>query len=300
MREKKFLNLEKMKEKKEKDVIDKAQESIKFLTNITPYYSLCYNDVVLFTRLSNDLKKLNLIKSSKAQNFLYLLSQNLETNNKNRTDNFREHLKRKSEVLENNYKFKNMHYRQTSPYTCSIATYMMAISIFKKDFKPNKKKEKDLYNKLLRPNTKTIQLCDLVEEALKNNLYVKVFSRFDYRDKKFDSDLAETLRLNYLNVIDRCKKNQHFQEYTNIETNPVFLKNHLMNGEPIIINGTTESGELHARLITGYNGEDFIVSDPLFYQKQEYSFEEIQKLSNPPLGGWFFTLSNKEISFYSY
>jgi hypothetical protein len=288
-----------MEETRKEHVIKKTREIIEFLEDITPHYSLCYNDVLLFMKLHNDFKELDLINSADGQRFSDLLIRNLEAKNRIQVSDPEEILGEKLKTLENNYKLKNMHYRQTSPYTCSIAAYMMAVNVFKRDFKPTKEKEKELYDKLLRPNTEIIQLCDLVEDALKNNLHVKVFSQFNYKDKKFDNAFAETLRLNYLKVIDECKKNEHFQEYTGIELTPALLRDRLMSGEPIIINGTTESGEVHARLITGYDKENFIVSDPLLYQKQGYSFEDIQKLNSPPLGVWFFTLSNKGVNFYS-
>jgi hypothetical protein len=288
---------------RKKIVLSKAEEVTHFLINeMTPYYRLSYNDIVLFENLLRDFKKYNLLSSKEFNNFLSALNNTFRETNKpiNFLRENNEFLSKIKNLLESNYKLGNFHYRQTSAYTCSIACYMMAMNIYKKSFRPNKKSEIMLYSKLKEPDSSTVELSSLIKDALINNFYTKIYSQFNYRQKKFDNPILEKRRLKYVEIMEKNKNSPFLQEHTEVEIGPPLFKALLKNGEAILINGTTAENFLHMRLICGYKGDNFIISDPLAYRKEEYTPSQLEKISNPPLGKWCFTISNKNFNFYQY
>jgi hypothetical protein len=277
-----------------KQSIDKLKE---FINNITPSHSPSLNDVVLFEGAINSFKKNNLLNNSEysdlIKKFCKLFNPQINFNEKTFIT-----LKEK---LNKEYRLKNIHCRQHSPWTCSIVCYLMAANIFNKNIKPNKLNELKLFNKLKEENGNEVELYNIIKIAIEDGFFIKVYSQFDYKDRVFDDPIIEKRRKNYIKAIDFCKRNSRFKEYVNRDINVKFLISLLKKGESILINGTINHGKfLHMRLACGYKGDNLIISDPLCNYKEELDEKNFEDNCTPPFGKWCLSLSNKDTSFYDF
>lgn len=290
---------------KEKVLIDVTLSKTKnlndFLDNIAnSSYSVSLNDVILFEKIFSDYKKYNLFEDSKAQELFFNLSNTLKLlpdTKEASSHNFDFQELRQSKEKE--YRLRSLHTRQSHSATCSIASYLMAANIYKNSIRPSKESEISLYNELREENAKNVELYNLIKKSVSDGFYTKVYSQLDYREKHFDSDDWELRRQKYIQTLDEYKTNNHFKENPNFNIEPVLFRERLQDGEAVLVNGTTGGGVLHMRLITGYKGNNFIVSDPLSNRKEEYTPELIELTCNPPAGKWCMSISNKDFDFYA-
>ena len=290
---------------KEKALIDATLSKTKnlndFLDNIAnSSYSVSLNDVILFEKIFSDYKKYNLFEDSKAQELFFNLSNTLKLlpdTKEAASHNFDFQELRQSKEKE--YRLRSLHTHQSHSATCSIVSYLMAANIYKNSIRPSKESEISLYNELREENAKNVELYNLIKKSVSDGFYTKVYSQLDYREKHFDSDDWELRRQKYIQTLDECKTNNHFKENPNFNIEPVLFRERLQDGEAVLVNGTTGGGVLHMRLITGYKGNNFIVSDPLSNRKEEYTPELIELTCNPPAGKWCMSISNKDFDFYA-
>ncbi len=243
----------------------KTEEFLSFIRDVPSFYKLSYTD-------------------------LLLIKENITSMPENLISNIGD-LDELVKKTEKSYRLGNYHYKQTFSNSCAIACYMMASSNYlKKRPSPNKEMEKAILNNFQNEIsiTKILQLC------LSESLNVRVFSELDYREKKKKEKWAEALRKNFLDFYKENSENPKIQFNFNKPLEEKSLKNLLMNGEAILVNGLVYDIP-HMRVVSGYDEDDFLVSDPLEYRKSQMSFSNLNEQSKPPLGQFFFSLTSKKI-----
>jgi hypothetical protein len=254
------------KEKTLEQTSKKIEKFLSFIKDVSRFYRLSYKDLLLIR------ENLSLIP----ENLILSIGD----------------LEKTIQKSEKSYRLGNYHYRQRYPNSCAIACYMMASSNYLKEQSlPNRKMERDL----LKNFNNNISITKLLQLCLSENLHVKVFTELDYREMKFDEERAEILREDFISFYDKCYGARQIEFNFNQPLEGNLLKDLLMNGESILVNGLVDDIP-HMRVITGYEGDNFLVSDPLEYKKHQMAFSNLSEISTPPLGQFFFSLTSKEIN----
>ncbi len=253
------------KEKNLKQQPEKIKNFLFFIDNVSPFYKLSYKDMLFIKRNHNFMPKSLFPKI--------------------------EDLEKKLKEAKKSYSLSNYHYKQTYSNSCAIACYMMASSNYlnKQSF-PSKKIETDILNKF----NNDVSITKVLDLCLSEKLNVKVFSELDHREIKFEEEWAETLRKDFVSFYKKHYKNPQIQFSFNRNLEKSTLKDLLMNGESVLINGLI-SEIPHMRVVTGYDEENFVVSDPIEYRKSKVTFSILNEQSKPPLGQFFFSLTSKKI-----
>lgn len=234
-----------------------------FLKNVSPFYRFSYYDLLLIQKYQQDIPEK-----------IFCNIENLEF---------------KINEVKKSYRLGNYHYPQRFPNSCAIACYMMAKSNYSKDvLRPNRKLEKIILDSM----NNEVSITKLLAMALKDDLKVKIFSSIDYRNIIYKNPKEENLREEFVDFWKVENDNGRVQFNFGMDLDYDLLKELLMNGESVLINGTF-NGIPHMRLVSGYSNENFVISDPLQKRKSEISFENLENISTPPLGQFYFSISSK-------
>ncbi|MCD6422428.1 hypothetical protein J7L13_03730, partial [bacterium] len=267
-----------------------VEEVFSFLVSLPKRYQLSFFDLKLIEALfvlfslqedAKNLKTLNSLLFLRGQ-FSNCWSENWRT------------LLFKQEERKKYYSLGTIHYRQQDPRGCAVACLLMALSALKKGKGPSAKEEQRLLRNLSgsRPSP---ELADIVQEAVREGLSVRIFSEKDYSQEKYEGEWEER-RKRYVETLAQLETHPNFSHYTSVKLSSELLLALLQEGNAVLLNGRTEEGVPHAYLVTGYrlqnDHQEFLVSDPLASKKQWMSFEKLNQLASPPKGQWAMALSN--------
>ena len=242
----------------------KIKDFFSFLEDMPPFYRLSYKDILFIKQNSSLMPK-------------HLLS------NIDKTDEALAKLKK-------SYRLGNYHYKQTYANSCAIACYMMASSNYlKKQPFPSRELEKEILNKF----DNDVSITKILKFCLNQNLNIKIFSESDYREIEFEKEWAEVLRKDFMDFYKNNSENPKTKFIFNQSLEKNLLTDLLMNGESIMVNELIHEIP-HMRVISGYDEDTFVVSDPLEYRKSQMSFTTLNENSKPPLAQFFFSLTSKK------
>jgi hypothetical protein len=203
-----------------------------------------------------------------------------------------EALRNKITETDREYSFANPHYRQSTAIGCAVSSFMMARSIIEKSYIPTSADEVRSLRELVTPDTGRVELVNLLGYAIQNGINAEIFYSDDPKEKTGD-DFFDRLKANYLKGIEGLTKEYpgFLEQKNGANIDEELIRNILKTGRPILINGVvTPRGELHARLISGYNAEGLVIDDPLLNNKITMSWKDLLEVSTTPTGVWMVAL----------
>lgn len=183
---------------------------------------------------------------------------------------------------------KNIRPYKQNGLTCAIACMLMVLEYYKIIPKANKLYEKR-YFKLYRSNyLDGTPLSALAWHFAKNGLDTEiVHSEKDIfkNDETFSDDLFEKTLQEYKKFLQNAKE-KGAKISTGMTITCEILMEKLKENNLIILAGQCGS-YLHTILLCGYEGDNFVVCDPLYNDKKLMSFAEIEKFMNTSIGKWY-------------
>lgn len=189
---------------------------------------------------------------------------------------------------------KDINFYKQNGNTCAIACMLMILEYYKIIPKANYLYEKKYYKSYHSKYTEGTPFSALAWHFAKNGLCTEIIHSeeefFTNKNNVFEKETYENLLkeyiefLNYASKLDAVIKN-------GVEINNDFLKKQLEDDKLIILAGQVNN-ILHAILLCGYTNDAFIVCDPLYKQKRNITFKEIDNFMNTSIGKWCVTVKN--------
>ncbi len=195
---------------------------------------------------------------------------------------------------------KNKMDKNVRPYkqrgeTCAIACLMMTLEYYGIMIKANWYDERRLYRIYGSRYMSGTPFSAIAYHISKNGLDTTL-----YHSSKnlFDNSLGAISDIDFKFAMDEYKeyleraKLKGTKVINGIDINSNLLKKKLQEGNLIILAGKS-IGSYHAILISGYEGNTFMVCDPLYKTKKTRTFEEIDEYMDTNIGKWFIAINNK-------
>lgn len=190
---------------------------------------------------------------------------------------------------------KNIKIYKQRGNTCAIACLMMVLEYFNIIKKANWYDEKRLYriysSKCIDGTPFSALAYHLSKNGLDVSIYHSDFNFFSNKQGLFSEDDFLDLMNEYKEFLYRSES-CGTQVYSGVEIDTNLIKRKLMKGNIIILAGEI-TGSYHSVLISGYNEDKFIVCDPLFKEKQTWTFKQINSFMNTAIGKWFISVCDK-------
>ena len=195
---------------------------------------------------------------------------------------------------------KNKMVKNVKPYkqrgdTCAIVCMMMVLEYYKIIDRANWYDEKRLYKIYGSKYMSGTPFSALAYHMSKNGLDTTLY----HADSNlFNNDCGVLNDYDFELAMEEYKENLIIAKKSGakvvngININIELLKEKLQEGNLVILAGEIYGG-YHAILLTGYDEKGFIVCDPLYNDKQNRTYEEIEKFMNTSIGKWVITVNDK-------
>lgn len=173
--------------------------------------------------------------------------------------------------------------------TCAIACMLMVLEYYKIIPKATWKEERKYYRIYRSKYMDGVPLSALAWHFAKNGLETEIIhseknlftnSKHTIEDSMFDKALEEYVY--FLNIA----KEKGTKVYSDKTINSNTIKEKLISGYMIILAGSINES-LHAILISSLNEDKFIICDPMYKEKQEKTFKEIDEFMTTSIGKWY-------------
>lgn len=177
--------------------------------------------------------------------------------------------------------------------TCAIACMMMVLEYYKIIQKANWYDEKRLYkiyrSQFIDGTPFSALAYHFSKNRLKTTLYHEDLELFNNCKNEMDDDIFNLLMEEYKEYLKRAIISGT-NVINGIKINSKLIRKELKKENIVIVAGEI-SGIYHAILISGYNGYDFIVCDPLYKNKKFISSDELNSFMDTSIGKWFISIN---------
>ena len=179
--------------------------------------------------------------------------------------------------------------------TCAIVCMLMALEYYKIIEKANWYDEKRFYklygSKYMDGTPFSALAYHLSKNGLDTSLYHSEEDLFDNSNDALKENDFKFAMEEYKQNLDRAVA-KGTKVFNSVNINVDLLKEKLRDGNLVILAGEIK-GYYHAVLLTGYEGNNFFVCDPLFKNKQVRTFNEIEEFMSTSIGKWFVCVNDK-------
>lgn len=183
-------------------------------------------------------------------------------------------------------------YKQHTMETCGPACMLMILDLYKKVEYPTLKQEMKLYSLYRSSAFKGVNGAAIANCLSKNNLEITLLQSFqqrmDNRDGYYSEELYEALQEEYQVAVDKCA--DRIKLITNAAITCDLLKQELDSGKQIILQCIVPGNAdgihdhtLHWIVVYGYDGDEFLVCDPLS-SKIRINTEAMERYMDTPIG----------------
>lgn len=183
-------------------------------------------------------------------------------------------------------------YKQHTMETCGPACMLMILDLYKKVEYPTPKQEMKLYSLYRSSAFKGVNGAAIANCLSKNNLEITLLQSFqqrmDNRDGYYSEELYEALQEEYQVAVDKCA--DRIKLITNAAITCDLLKQELDSGKQIILQCIVPGNAdgihdhtLHWIVVYGYDGDEFLVCDPLS-SKIRINTEAMERYMDTPIG----------------
>lgn len=183
-------------------------------------------------------------------------------------------------------------YKQHTMETCGPACMLMLLDLYRRVEYPTPKQEAKLYSLYRSRAFKGVNGAAIADCLSKNNLEVTLFQSFhnkvDNRDGYYSEELYEALQGEYQADVDRCA--DRIKLIANAAITCDLLKQKLDSGKQIILQCIVPGNAdgihdytLHWIVVHGYDGDEFLVCDPLS-SKIRITSEAMENYMDTPIG----------------
>lgn len=186
-------------------------------------------------------------------------------------------------------------YRQGDD-TCAIACMLMALEYYKIIPKANRMYEKKYYKSYRSYYLDGTPFSALAWHFAKNGLETELIHSeeeiFKNTQNMISNNIFEKSMEEYKRFLTSAES-KGAKIKNGIDINCELLKRKLEEDKLVILAG--QIGDyLHAILLCGYEGEKFVVCDPLVKSKQLKTYSEISSFMNTSIGKWCVTITEKK------
>ena len=183
-------------------------------------------------------------------------------------------------------------YKQHTMETCGPACMLMILDLYKKVEYPTPKQEMKLYSLYRSNGFKGVNGAAIANCLSKNNLEITLLQSFqqrmDNRDGYYSEELYEVLQEEYQVAVDKCA--DRIKLITHAAITCDLLKQKLDSGKQIILQCIVPGNAdgihdytLHWIVVYGYDGDEFLVCDPLS-SKIRINAEAMEHYMDTPIG----------------
>ena len=183
-------------------------------------------------------------------------------------------------------------YKQHTMETCGPACMLMILDLYKKVEYPTSKQEMKLYSLYRSSAFRGVNGAAIANCLSKNNLEITLLQSFqqrmDNRDGYYSEELYEALQEEYQVAVDKCA--DRIKLITNAAITCDLLKQELDSGKQIILQCIVPGNAdgihdhtLHWIVVYGYDGDEFLVCDPLS-SKIRINTEAMERYMDTPIG----------------
>ena len=183
-------------------------------------------------------------------------------------------------------------YRQNG-MTCAVACLLMILEYYGKINRPNKFFEYKYYEMYQSKYTEGTPLSAIAWHLVKNNINTEIIHSedeiFTNRNNTFNYKLYRLLLDEYKYYLTISeKKGLVIKNGEDIDSN--YIKEIIDKDKFVILAGQVND-ILHAILICDYHEDEFLVCDPLYKKKKNYTMKYIDDYMETPIGKWCVTVS---------
>lgn len=190
---------------------------------------------------------------------------------------------------------KNVRLYKQRGDTCAIACMMMALEYFSVIEKANWHDERRYYriygSKYMSGTPFSALAFHFSKKGLDTTLYHEDSTLFNNTKGTLSEEDFQFAMTEYIEMLDRAKLTGT-NVINGVKINSQFIRKELEKGNLVIIAGEIP-GAYHAVLISGYDGNNFIVCDPLYKTKQLKTSEELDDFMSTSIGKWFISVNNE-------
>ena len=183
-------------------------------------------------------------------------------------------------------------FKQHTMETCGAACMLMRLDLYRKVEYPTPKQEMKLYSMYRSAAFKGVNGAAIANCLSRNNLEVTLIQSFhqkmDNRDGYYPEELYESLQGEYQAALDKCR--DRIRLVTDAAITCDSLRQLLDAGKQLILHCIVPGNAdgihdhtLHWIVVYGYEGEEFLVCDPLS-SKIRIPEEVMENYMNTPVG----------------
>lgn len=183
-------------------------------------------------------------------------------------------------------------FKQHTMETCGASCMLMILDLYRKVEYPTPKQEMKLYSLYRSSAFKGVNGAAIANCLSKNNLDITLLQSFHQRmtnrDDYYSEELYESLQEEYQAALVKCRDRIHL--VTDADINCNFLKQALDAGKQVILQCIVPGNAdgihdytLHWIVVHGYDGDEFLVCDPLS-SKIRITTEAMENYMDTPIG----------------